>query len=289
VSEKKPVTWIAYEQRLRRVTQYIHQHLDEPLDLRRLAAVACLSPYHWHRIYHGVTGETVAQTVKRLRLHRAAGELINGRDPVAVIVQRSGYGSVAAFTRAFHEAYGVPPAQYRRQGGLAHFTLAPPGDPHMYSVHIVPYPERQAVTVAHRGSYLKIGQAFDTVGTWAGMHGAFEPGSKMVGIYFDDPAVVAEADLRSLAGITVTNAPAALAPPFQMTKLRGGEYAVLRHRGPYAELAAAYQWLYGTWLPQSGREAADAPPIEEYVNTPLDTAPPDLLTDICVPLQPAQK
>ena len=57
--------------------------------------------------------------------------------------------------------------------------------------------------------------------------------------------------------------------------MAGGEYAVLLHTGPYADLKTAYQWLYGDWLRHSGREAADAPPFELYLNTPMDAAPAD--------------
>jgi AraC family transcriptional regulator len=64
-----------YEARLNRVLEHIYDHLDEPLDIDRLAEIACLSPYHWHRIYQAMHGETVASTVRRLRLHRAAGYL----------------------------------------------------------------------------------------------------------------------------------------------------------------------------------------------------------------------
>jgi AraC family transcriptional regulator len=59
---------------------------------------------------------------------------------------------------------------------------------------------------------------------------------------------------------------------------------VLRFRGPYATMRAAYQWLYGEWLVQSGAQPADAPVFEEYLNSPRDTAPNDLLTDIHLPL-----
>lgn len=62
----------SYETRLNRVVDYIYDHLEEDIRLDRLAEVACLSPYHWHRIYAASRGETVATTVKRLRLHRAA-------------------------------------------------------------------------------------------------------------------------------------------------------------------------------------------------------------------------
>jgi AraC-like DNA-binding protein len=68
--------WALYEARLRRVSAYIHEHLDEALDMEKLADIACMSSYHWHRIYRAIYGETLAATVKRLRLHRAASEIV---------------------------------------------------------------------------------------------------------------------------------------------------------------------------------------------------------------------
>ncbi len=68
--------------------------------------------------------------------------------------------------------------------------------------------------------------------------------------------------------------------------LEGGEYAVITHRGPYPRLGETYRWLYGVWLPTSGREPRHAPPFEVYRNSPQETAPEDLLTDIHLPLEP---
>jgi AraC family transcriptional regulator len=179
----------------------------------------------------------------------------------------------------------LPPAAYRTAGSHARFVAkAKQGEVIMFEVSIREIPARQAVTLAHKGSYQQIGRAFEQVGTWFALRGLLTPSTRMVGLYFDDPAAVAEEELRSLAGIVVETAPA-MEPPFALTVIQGGEYAVLRHKGPYVDLPAAYRWLYGTWLPLSGREVADAPPFEEYLNTPRETAPPDLLTDICVPLK----
>src|ERR671922_1966243 len=110
----------AYADRLERVFTWLADHLDDTVDLTRLADVACLSPYHFHRVYRATHGETVADTVRRLRLHRAAVELITGELPVARVARRAGYRSQEAFTRAFKAAYGVPPARYR-----ASFVPAP--------------------------------------------------------------------------------------------------------------------------------------------------------------------
>ena len=60
-----------YHERLNRVRLYIDQHRSEKLTLETLAAVACLSPFHFHRIYSAMTGETVADTIRRCRLQRA--------------------------------------------------------------------------------------------------------------------------------------------------------------------------------------------------------------------------
>ncbi len=64
-------------------------HLDADLDLATLAEVAHLSPYHFHRIYAGMTGETAAEMLRRLRLHRAAGALIGSQAPVIAIARKA--------------------------------------------------------------------------------------------------------------------------------------------------------------------------------------------------------
>ena len=50
---------------------------------------------------------------------------------------------------------------------------------------------------------------------------------------------------------------------------------------------AAYKWLFGHWLLKSGEQATDCPVFEDYLNSPLNTAPADLLTDIYMPLKSA--
>src|SRR5580693_10556388 len=95
----------SYAHRLGRVASHISAHLDEPLDLERLADVACLSPYHFHRIYRAIWGETAAETLSRLRLDRAAFQLLTTTASVTQIARCAGYSSLAAFSRAFTTAY----------------------------------------------------------------------------------------------------------------------------------------------------------------------------------------
>ncbi|SAL21004.1 transcription activator, effector binding [Caballeronia sordidicola] len=154
------------------------------------------------------------------------------------------------------------------------------------TAHEVVIRDIAAMTVAcvdHTGPYMQIGKAFDLLIGGLASRGLLSPGTRMVGIYYDDPGIVPEAELRSKAGAMLPR-DIEIVPPLSLTQIRGGEYAVLRHAGPYSDLHATYEWLYGTWLVQSGREAADAPAFEEYLNNPKETAPADLLTEICLPL-----
>lgn len=285
----KPSTALDYHRRLDKVMRYIGDHLDEDLDLATLAAISCFSPCHFHRIYAGITGETVVETLRRVRLSRAAGDLVRiglARDemPIAAIAKRAGYGSVAAFTRAFQATYGMAPAAYRRRGSL----VLPHPQPvqmetRMYPVTVTDRAAVRLATIAHQGSYLEIGTAFDRLCNWAAGRGLMGPKTRMIGVFYDDPQTVPEKQLRSAAGISV-DAEIKTEGDIRIMDIAAGRHAVLLHKGPYAELAKAYAWLFGTWLPQSGEEAADRPVHEEYLNNPSKLPPADWLTEIRLPL-----
>ena len=275
-----------YAIRLERVFTWLRDHLDDALDLHRLADVACMSPYHFHRIYHAMQGETAAETVRRLRLHRAAVELIVGELPVQRIAHRAGYGSQEAFTRAFKTAYGVPPARYR----AAFVPLPPAGsmedvmDTMTYQATVRETPVIRVAALAHTGDYNEISTTFGRLVTVLGAQGLVGPGTRTFGIYYDDPSVTPVEALRSEACASVPDDWAAVGD-LQRCEIRGGRYAVVQHVGPYAELGRAYNWLYGTWLAQSGEEAADAPCVEEYLNDARTVPPSELRTQIWLPLR----
>jgi len=276
---------IEYGERMDRVTAYVFDHLDDALDLNKLAEVACLSPYHWHRVYHAMRGETIAATIRRLRLHRPTGWLTHTAMPIKEIAAKSGFGGVESFARIFKAAYGMPPAKYRRDGSHRQFDpAATNGSSAMHKIELRTLPQTPAATVPRTGSYMEIGRAFEKLFGTLAARNLLGPGLKMFGIFYDDVASVAEAELRSRAAITAAR-PLPTEPPLEPVVIAGDDYAVLRHKGPYADMKPAHEWLYGNWLPQSGREPGDAPCLEEYLNSPRDTAPTEPLSDIYLPLR----
>jgi AraC family transcriptional regulator len=274
-----------HARRIERAIDYIDARLDGEIRLDDLAAAACLSPFHFHRLYRMATGETPADTLRRRRLQRAAGELALGQLPIAKIAKHAGYGGLAAFGRAFAAAFGVAPAAYRKRGAKTAPLSANPLDKEsvMYDVEIRDLPAHRVAGIRHEGPYQEIGGTFERLMVRAGALGLIGPETLFVGVYYDDPGTVAAKDLRSDACISVPGGFAG-AEDLRVFDLAGGRHAVLRFQGPYSELEKPYNWLYRDWLPGSGEIAADRPPFEIYLNDCRVLPPPEWLTDICLPL-----
>ena len=70
-----------------------------------------------------------------------------------------------------------------------------------------------------------------------------------------------------------------------MKEIPRGKYLVFRYKGPYSNLGAVYDTIYGHWIPESGYKISDARGYEVYLNNPGNTPPEELLTEICVPVE----
>ncbi|MGL6209083.1 MAG: AraC family transcriptional regulator [Paracoccaceae bacterium] len=276
---------VSYEKRMHRVLDHIHDNPGGDLSLDALADVAAMSRFHWHRVFHAMQGETAAQAVRRIRLHRASVLLVHGPAPVAAVAKSVGYPNVASFTRAFVEGYGVSPTIFRNRGELRPFS--PRHIPEvmiMYPIEIRNDPKRRLAAMPHAGAYHEIGRAFEKLSATMAARDLFPHAGAMVAAFYDDPSAIPAADLRSHAGFEMSG-DVALAAPLEEVTLPAGPQGVLTYTGPYAGLPAAYDQLYSVWLPKSGREPADSPSFEIYRNSPMDTAPEALITEICVPLR----
>ena len=224
-----------YQRQLDAVTDYIYTHLDDDLSLETLAHVSGFSRYHWHRIYRAVRGETAAQTVRRLRLERAAAMLTETSWPVERIAWKAGFTGTEVFSRAFLRAYRTTPSRFRIGGRPASIdspvtscgsgsTSSVSQDPG-WAVRVETRRGYRLAVSEHRGSYMDIGRAFSRVRDRVGS------GSLMVAIYEDDPDAVPPADLRSAAGTAVdpgTKIPHGLAE----RTVPDGRYAIMRYIGP---------------------------------------------------------
>jgi AraC family transcriptional regulator len=103
-----------HHERIGHVQFYIREHLDEPLNRETLAAVACFSVPHLHRVFSACTGESIASHIRRIRLERAGYKLRMGAVDITEVALAAGYHTHAAFSKAFRQQYGLSPSEFRQ-------------------------------------------------------------------------------------------------------------------------------------------------------------------------------
>jgi AraC family transcriptional regulator len=95
---------------------YIEAHLFERPSLAAIAAESAVSPWHFHRVFVAVTGETPASYLWKRQTAEICRRLVDTRQPLVELALDCGFESQATFTRAFTRHVGVSPARYRKTG-----------------------------------------------------------------------------------------------------------------------------------------------------------------------------
>lgn len=295
----KPKTRSYYEAAVLQAIDHIAANLDGALDLETLARGACLSPFHFHRVFRGMVGETPLELIRRLRMERAAWQLAGGDRPVTKIAFDAGYETHEAFTRAFRAAYSTSPTGFRRRKH-PRIELAAPCGVHFDDAGIRPsfiprdsggqamdveikrMPELRVGTVRHVGPYNQIPLAFERLGSIIGAAGQDgRSGNAMLAIYHDDPDTTPQDQLRSDAALVF---PEGIPLPDGLVEQRlpAGLYACALHVGPYERLGDAWARFMGEWLPASGHRIGQGASYEIYLNMPGQVAKEDLRTEMYV-------
>ena len=102
-----------YTERVNRAIDHIVRNLGRPLRLEEVAEAACFSPFHFHRVFKAVVGETLSEFVKRQRLERALYLMSHApkRSLMSIAID-CGFSSSSDFSRSFKQRYGVPPSVF---------------------------------------------------------------------------------------------------------------------------------------------------------------------------------
>ena len=312
----------AYVARINRVTDHIDRHLAEPRDLATLASVAHFSAWHFHRVFQSMTGETLADRVRRRRLEVAAARLlIVPPETVQAIAFDVGFGSAAVFTRAFSAHFTVTPTAWRRgafrawaEGRRMQLRKIHQADrmslqavidalaPDANSWPRAPMPCNSAAPMKveikvlaparvafmrHVGPYGSSGiaQLWQRFANRCGGQEFMPPRRPMYGISQDNADVTPPALCRYDACIAV-DADFRPAGEVGVQTLRGGRFACVPFSGTSGEIHGAWVRLCD-WLPDSGYQADEAPPVEVYgTDFAIDAQTGAFECVLCMPVRP---
>jgi AraC family transcriptional regulator len=292
IARKSPVDRsLAYVDRVNRAIDHILQHLDAPLRLEVVARAAGFSPFHFHRIFRALVGESVAEFVKRVRLERALVLLTRKdwptrrRASLTDIALACGFASSSDFSRCFRQRYGVAPRAFdvesfrlRRRAEWLDAAADPRErlmvqrlprgtNPDGFTVRLRRLPARHVAYVRVANSFRPgaVAAAAAKFVHWAAQRGLAD--GQWLGYMWDDPEIVAPERCRYDLAVEVPHPVRADGvghlqfPPMQVAEveLRGGVDLELR----------ALDWLYRTWLPTSGYVPTEQPAFEAFLGRPF--------------------
>lgn len=276
---------------------HLHGHIDERLTVEALSSVARLSKFHFHRRFSEVLGVGVYEYVKLLRLRRAAYEIAFRERPILDVALSSGYGSHAAFSRAFRKVVGQSPSDYRamprssgwltawfdtqrRLGQLATRHLSLRDDSRVTTVVL---PSIRVAALEHRGDPMGLNISLQRFIAWRKAQPQSVRASATFNLAYSDPSVAAPEHFGF--DICAATDRSVAANPFGVVErtIPGGRCATLRHVGSNGTLGDAVSTLR-RWLHLSGETLRDFPLILHRIQFFPDVPEHEAVTDVMLPL-----
>lgn len=275
-----------YHRQINRAVDYIEARLDQRLAIGAIAREAGLSVWHFQRIFAAMVGETVGDYITARRMGWAVRELITKDTRVIDIALALNYASHEAFTRAFKRKMGETPSDFRRSNyGTDVIPLKPRITPayleHLYE-GMTMTPE---ITTLSGFDVIGVGGSFAPIGSTDPDNLAAIPKlwqqfrERIIGLADSElgerVGVIGAADaptgrLSYLAGREILS----LVPEssgFDVARIPGGEYAKFTHCGSMQHIAHTMNYIFGSWLPNSGRQLGDGPEFGRYPDTYVPT------------------
>lgn len=244
---------------------WIESDTCAPRTVEAAAARVGMSPFHFHRRFTELMGETFGAYVRRTRLAHAAALICRSSTSIIDASLRSGYSSQAAFTRAFARQFAMAPNQLR---AMAQAQAPRPQRLHFDLVD-------QAAPVRQSALPL-IGMRFHgplshVPSHWQHFASALQSAGlplehvTAVGILYDDPGFTAPEQIRYDCTVVDTHSTfPALRAPLRRLRLRESCFVRLDVDGPYHLIPEAIFGVCALWLPRNRRALGEAPAYEMY-------------------------
>ncbi|MBP1640259.1 MAG: transcriptional regulator, AraC family [Bacteroidetes bacterium] len=310
IQEQSRAEYIA---RINRVMEYIDAHYDEPIRLEQMADIAHFSPFHFHRIFTVLTGETPADFFVRIRTEKAALQLKDSpRKSISDIAFDCGFSSIALFSRTFRKHYGISASDFRKtemplvvKNGIYYskngqllskkskvFVAA---NQELCVVNlkqliimdtkiiVKELPDMQVIYCRHTGAFDQIHKAYTKLMQFAAPRGLVGPDSHTITVYHDDPSVTAIEKVRQSACLLVHQEVKVEGEIGKMT-IKGGKYAVGHFEIEVQQFEEAWNTMC-VWFTESGYEPGEGTPLEYYYCDPENHPEHKFVLDICIPVK----
>ncbi|WP_211246715.1 AraC family transcriptional regulator [Cohnella pontilimi] len=274
-------------ERMRNALEFMERNMDQPLDVEEIAKAAYSSPFHFQRMFHMLTGVTVAEYTRKRKLTLAANELATSSAKVIDVALKYGYESPEAFSKAFRKLHGITPSQARHPGAFLKafprisFQLVLTGDQEfIYRIE-----DKPAFEVLGKSVKLICGdESYSRQSFWSDCERdgtlrklvAAEPYPGLMGITMDVREDFTYMIAREAAGT-------ALMEGLTLRTIPACTWAIFTSVGPLPEaIQSVIRRIFQEWFPATGYEHSGGPEIEVYL--PGDSKAEDYTCEVWIPI-----
>ncbi len=290
-----------YKSRINRVIDYIDENIEIEFSLENLSKRANFSKYHFHRIFHSITGESLFGFIQRVKIEKAAALLLaNRKRTITDIAFDCGFSSSASFSRSFKNRFNMSATEWRKKNKDVYddeAVIMAQADVEKYNnirpekIEIRNIKETTVAYVRYIGPYKGDGKLFENLYTklfkWAIPRELVDPASSdSLVLYHDSIEITDENKLRISVCIKVPK-DTPVSGEIGKMNFSGGKYACLRFKLGTQDYYHAWNWAFSEWMPSSGYQPDDRFSFEYYPHDQnIDCQSDSTTVDICIPVKP---
>lgn len=294
-----------YRSRINRVFEYIDANLDTDLSLNAVSEIAFFSPFHFHRVFKTISGETLREYVTRRRIERSALDLLHKNTAMSEIFLRYGFTDKSSFTRTFKKFYGVSPSEFKKSNPNRFSKIR-----QLESKNGQPYPEYEKyicvinnlknwITMNAKPEIREVSKmdlayvsgigpqnlqaAYEKLIRWARPKGLLHRETKMITVYHDSFKVTEAEKVRMSAGLLLKE-PVKAEGEIALMTIDGGKFIVAGFEIGLNEFEKSWTALF-LWMNENGYKKADRNPFELYHNDFNDHPEKKAIVDFYIPIE----
>jgi AraC family transcriptional regulator len=253
------------------VLSYIYLNIDTDLNAEELAQMQHVSIHHLHRIFKEETGKNLFETIKSIRLQKAASLLLTNKyATISEIALMCGYSSQTSFIKAFKERFHTTPKVWKNGASLSFSEKILEGsssenldrDFSGCIPKIVKSGPVYAAYIRHRGYDISIKNSWNRLRAWS-IENSIPEDSRNIGFHHDNPTITPLDECAYIAAIEVKKG-MQLHGSVAYFEIPASLCAVFHIQGKYGDVLHFMRYVYQIWLPESGFEAKTLPPYASY-------------------------
>lgn len=246
---------------------YIYTHIETHIDIEELSQTFHVSKFHMHRIFKEVFGKNIYESIRSIRLQKAASLLLTNKySTISNVANECGYSSQSSFIKVFKERFGMTPKTWRN-GGYKRYSqqilqqsrsaMLSKADFSAFVPTIVKMPAIESYYIRHKGYDINIKETWQKMQTWILSNNIENP--TQIALLHDNPTITPLAECHYVACVAAPPAQEIMSERLPKFKIAGGVYAKFDFQGKHGDMLRFIHWVYHEWLVKSEYETTTNP------------------------------